>query len=385
MTAQELRRTAGPGSGPGGAPTAIALSPILSARYRPQRPGADPGGRAGCPARDAVSRGPRRRSRSTTSRCCSAAGCRRTRFDRLLARAPRLGWVHSASAGVERALTPAARERGIVITNARGVFSRPDRRVRRDDDPRGQPAAAPAPRAPARADLAAARGRRAARRDGRDRRTRARSGGPSARSRRRSGAASSATRRRPRRAPEAIRDRRGCGRSARSCSTASAARKQLPELLAESDFVVLAAPLTPETEDMIDAAALAAMKPGAWLDQRRARPAGRRAGSAPRASATGRSAGRSSTRSATSRCRRHRRSTTCRTSSSRPTPRGRAAASSIGASSCSATTSAATPRASRSLNVVDPTQGTDPPDPVPTSPGAYRSDSNIYGAGCPGP
>ena len=46
-------------------------------------------------------------------------------FDRLLARAPRLSWVHSATSGVERALTPAARERGIVVTNARGVFSRP--------------------------------------------------------------------------------------------------------------------------------------------------------------------------------------------------------------------------------------------------------------------
>jgi phosphoglycerate dehydrogenase-like enzyme len=39
----------------------------------------------------------------------------------------------------------------------------------------------------------------------------------------------------------------------------------LPQLLAESDFVVLAAPLTPETEDMIDEAARAAMKPTAWL------------------------------------------------------------------------------------------------------------------------
>ena len=38
----------------------------------------------------------------------------------------------------------------------------------------------------------------------------------------------------------------------------------LPELLAESDFVVLAAPLTPGTEDLFDAGPLAA-KPGAWL------------------------------------------------------------------------------------------------------------------------
>ena len=46
-------------------------------------------------------------------------------FDRLLARCPRLRWVHSATAGVERVLTPAAIERGLLITNARGVFSEP--------------------------------------------------------------------------------------------------------------------------------------------------------------------------------------------------------------------------------------------------------------------
>jgi phosphoglycerate dehydrogenase-like enzyme len=41
--------------------------------------------------------------------------------------------------------------------------------------------------------------------------------------------------------------------------------ESLPELLAESDFIVLAAPLTPETEDMINEETLRLVKPGAWL------------------------------------------------------------------------------------------------------------------------
>jgi phosphoglycerate dehydrogenase-like enzyme len=41
--------------------------------------------------------------------------------------------------------------------------------------------------------------------------------------------------------------------------------EKLPELLAESDFIVLAAPLTPETEEMINDETLAMVKPGAWL------------------------------------------------------------------------------------------------------------------------
>jgi phosphoglycerate dehydrogenase-like enzyme len=40
---------------------------------------------------------------------------------------------------------------------------------------------------------------------------------------------------------------------------------QLHELLAESDMVVLALPLTPDTRDLFDAATFAAMKPGSWL------------------------------------------------------------------------------------------------------------------------
>lgn len=46
-------------------------------------------------------------------------------LDHVVGRTPRLRWIHSASAGVDRIATPALRERGLVVTNARGVFSRP--------------------------------------------------------------------------------------------------------------------------------------------------------------------------------------------------------------------------------------------------------------------
>ena len=46
-------------------------------------------------------------------------------LDHVVSRTPRLRWIHSASAGVDRIATPAVRERGLTVTNARGVFSRP--------------------------------------------------------------------------------------------------------------------------------------------------------------------------------------------------------------------------------------------------------------------
>lgn len=46
-------------------------------------------------------------------------------IDHIVGRAPRLRWIHSASAGVDRIVTPLVRERGLTVTNARGVFSRP--------------------------------------------------------------------------------------------------------------------------------------------------------------------------------------------------------------------------------------------------------------------
>ena len=67
----------------------------------------------------------------------------------------------------------------------------------------------------------------------------------------------------------ATRRRVGAGESASGADGSAITRvtgpEGLTELLAESDFVVLAAPLTPETEGMIDERALAAVKPGAWL------------------------------------------------------------------------------------------------------------------------
>ena len=46
-------------------------------------------------------------------------------LDHVIGRAPRLEWIHSFSAGVDRVATPTVRARRLLVTNARGVFSRP--------------------------------------------------------------------------------------------------------------------------------------------------------------------------------------------------------------------------------------------------------------------
>ncbi len=105
-------------------PRAIALSPILSARYRPEElaviAAAAPGSRLVTISHEGLADGPLEDVEVLLHGWLAADA-----FERLLARAPGLRWVHSASAGVDRLLTPAAQARGLVITNARGVFSRP--------------------------------------------------------------------------------------------------------------------------------------------------------------------------------------------------------------------------------------------------------------------
>lgn len=252
---------AGPGSGPDGVPAAIALTPILSARYRPRDleriRAAAPGARIVTLSVEGLSDEPVDDVEVLLHGWLSADA-----FDRLLGRAPRLTWVHSASAGVERALTPTARSRGIVITNARGVFSRPIAEYVM------MMILAVSRKLPGLLELQRERTWQPL--EGGELRdvtvgivglgSIGRAVGALATA---FGCRVVATRRRPAEADvvggggelsfgEVMLDRVG-------------GPETLPALLSESDFVVLAAPLTRDTENMIDADTLAAMKPGAWL------------------------------------------------------------------------------------------------------------------------
>jgi phosphoglycerate dehydrogenase-like enzyme len=105
-------------------PLAIAVSPILSARVRARDleriQAAAPGSRIVNLSVEGLADGPVDDVEVLLRGFLSSEA-----FDRLLVRAPELRWVHSATSGVERALTPAALARDVLVTNARGVFSRP--------------------------------------------------------------------------------------------------------------------------------------------------------------------------------------------------------------------------------------------------------------------
>ena len=247
---------------PGGAPTAIALSPILSARYRAgdleRIRAAAPGARLVTVSVEGLADGP-----LDDVEVMLRGWLGPDAFDRLLARAPRLSL--GPFGDVRRGTGPHAggpRQRGLVVTNARGVFSRPiaeyvvmmilavSRRLPQllelQRERTWQPLEGRELRdvtvgivglgsmGRAVASLASAFGCRVV-----------------------------AVRRHPA-AGEA-----GTAGDDEAVGELRLARvggpETLPELLAESDFIVLAAPLTPETEEMIDDETLAFVKPGAWL------------------------------------------------------------------------------------------------------------------------
>ena len=244
-------RLSGPGSGPDGVPAAIGLSPILSARYRERDleriAQAAPGSRLVSVSLEGLAD-----SDMSDVEVLLRGPMPQGNFDRLLSRCPNLKWVHSATAGVERVLTPAALERGLAITNARGVFSDPIaeyvvmwilaigrrlpqllelQRERTWQPLEGREMAdltvgvvglgSIGRRV---AELAVAFGSRVV-----------------------------ATRRNP-----------AAGDEIPGIAEILPAER-LPDLMRQSDFVVLALPLTQGTSDLFDAAMLAHAKPGSWL------------------------------------------------------------------------------------------------------------------------
>ncbi len=232
----------------------VALTPILSARYRPEHleriRAAAPWARLVSVSPEGLAQGP-----LDDVEVLLHGWLADDAYERLLARAPRLRWIHSASVGVERLLVPAAASRGIAFTNARGVFSRPvaeyvlmmvlavshrlPELLTLQAERTWQPLEGRELRdvtlglvgfgsiGRAIADLAAPFGCRilAVRRD----------------------AAS-----RPDEPPLPP-------------NVLVRGPDALPELLATADFVILALPLTAETERLVDAAALGRMKRTAWL------------------------------------------------------------------------------------------------------------------------
>ena len=254
--------TAGPGSGPGGAPTAIALSPILSARYRSRDleriRAAAPGARLVTVSIEGLADGP-----LDDVEVMLRGWLNSDAFDRLLARAPRLAWVHSATSGVERALTPASRERGLIVTNARGVFSRPiaeyvlmmilavSRRLPQLLELQRERTWQPLEGSELRDVTVGIVGLGSI----------GRAVGALATA---FGCRVIAVRRRPESGGDVSRESEDLTFEDAMLDRVGGP-EMLPELLGGSDFIVLAAPLTPETEDMINADTLAMVKPGAWL------------------------------------------------------------------------------------------------------------------------
>ncbi len=126
MNAEVRNPAPGPGSGEGGSPLAIAVSPLFWGRH----PGPEmrqrildtaPGTRLVALSAE----GHTDESLEDVEVFLRGWTIAPDALDRLIGRAPRLRWIHSASVGVEHVLTPVVRLRGITVTNGRDVYSQP--------------------------------------------------------------------------------------------------------------------------------------------------------------------------------------------------------------------------------------------------------------------
>lgn len=122
----DSRAIVGPGHGPGGSPLAIAISPVLTGRdsfgsMREKILDAAPGTKLIPVSAEGIADEPLE-DVEVLLRGWSLGG---DPLDRLVGRAPKLHWIHSVSVGVEAVLTPCVRLRGLTVTNGRGVFDQP--------------------------------------------------------------------------------------------------------------------------------------------------------------------------------------------------------------------------------------------------------------------
>ncbi|MGZ6266009.1 MAG: D-2-hydroxyacid dehydrogenase [Candidatus Limnocylindrales bacterium] len=242
----------GPGHGPGGSPLAIAISPVLTGRdafgsMRERILEAAPGARIIPVSAEGIADEPVDEVEVLLRGWSLGSDA----LDRFVGRAPKLRWIHSVSVGVESMLTPCVRLRGLTVTNGRGVFSEPiaeyvmtmilaicrrlPQLIELQRERTWQPIEA-LELADTTIGLLGVGGIGC---------EVARLAGPFR--------------------PRIVAVRRRLGAAPLEGIEVLGDLHAVSELLAVSDFVVLALPLTGETEAVIDDAALAGVKPGAWL------------------------------------------------------------------------------------------------------------------------
>ncbi|MGH2356965.1 MAG: D-2-hydroxyacid dehydrogenase [Candidatus Limnocylindria bacterium] len=110
------------------APLTVLATPIFGApltRELRERIEAVDGVRCVAIAADGRIRGDTEESLLAEAEVLLRGGIPASVLEHIVGRAPRLRWIHSVAAGVDRVAIPSVRERQIAVTNARGVFSRP--------------------------------------------------------------------------------------------------------------------------------------------------------------------------------------------------------------------------------------------------------------------
>ena len=126
MAPDKLAGVIGPGRGPDGSPVAIAISPVLTGRDSFDRMRASilesaPGTQLITISNEGLAD----ESLAEVEVLLRGWALGGDAIDHIVGRSPRLRWIHSVSVGVEGVLTPIVQARGLTVTNGRNVFDKP--------------------------------------------------------------------------------------------------------------------------------------------------------------------------------------------------------------------------------------------------------------------